>query len=80
MPNEDPIIKMLDIFSTANSRICKEDIESCRRLGNSGRTRPLLVTFKHSSSKKLIFENASKFKELKISFSNDLSREQRDKQ
>lgn len=50
--NSDATIKMLNIFSAANISIKKEEIDSCRRLGNNEGTRPLLVTFKQVSSKK----------------------------
>lgn len=47
-------------------------------MGKNEGERPILVSFSSHECKKLIFSNAKNVKALNISFSNDLTREQRE--
>lgn len=66
------------IFEDTSTKIEREEIESLKRVGNKPGSRPILITFVRTSSKKAVFENARKFREKKIGFANDLNKKQRE--
>lgn len=75
--NEDLWKKVLDIFNSTEVNIKKGEINSIRRIGFKQGNRPLMIIFNEVQPKALIFKNLSKFSELKIFVSNDLTKEQR---
>ncbi|XP_051171924.1 uncharacterized protein LOC127288489 [Leptopilina boulardi] len=75
--NEDLLVKVLSVFSSTEINIEKEDIHSIKRLGFNRGTRPLMIQFNALQPKILIFINVVKLRNLNLSVTNDLSKEQR---
>lgn len=67
------------IFEKAETNILDTEIVCVRRLGKQEGARPILVTFTEENVKSKIFQKSVNFKNMNLSFSNDLTRELREK-